>query len=144
MTVIEFLICYCSPNFNKIGPRFGIQTSGSRVICYAYDGQTNRRTDGQKQTAPFPTGGGIIIIRITPQKAHPWVTREVHRTCLYNVRPKPKFWPTGPNEYRSSTELRPNISVLLQVFDNTMNTLQFHQNTTLQLYNVYGLCAVPH
>ena len=38
---------------------------------------------------------------------------------------------------RTSTEVRPNISVLWQVFDNTLNTLQFHQNTTLQLYNVY-------
>ena len=31
----------------------------------------------------------------------------------------------------------PNISVLWQVFDNTLNTLQFHQNTMLQLYNAY-------
>ena len=64
---------------------------------------------------------------------------EVHRTCLYNVRPKPKptFWPMGSNEYRSSAKLRPNIYVLWRVFDNALNTLQFHQNTTLQLYNVY-------
>jgi len=43
----------------------------------------------------------------------------------------------GPNEYQSLAELRPNISVLCQFFDNTLNALQFHQNTTLQLYNVY-------
>jgi len=65
---------------------------------------------------------------------------EVHRTCSYNVRPKPKFSVTGRNEYRSSAELRPNISVLWQVFDDRLNALQFHQNTTLQLYNLYNKC----
>ena len=41
---------------------------------------------------------------------------------------------------RTSTEVRRNISELWLVFDNTLNTLQFHQNTTLQLYNVYNKC----
>ena len=55
---------------------------------------------------------------------------EVNWTCPYNVRPKPKFWPTGPNKYRSLA--RPNISVLWQVFDNTLNTLQSHTRTLVR------------
>jgi len=38
---------------------------GSRVIHYVRDRRTDGRTDGRtkaKPTAPFPTGGGIIII----------------------------------------------------------------------------------
>ena len=45
---------------------------------------------------------------------------------------------------RMSTEFRPNISVLWQVFDNTLNTLQFHTDTLLQLYNVKSCGALSY
>jgi len=90
--------------------------------------QWNKTSRVQKHYKPFKiTSCFYAAIRAVDKRG----------TCTYNVQPKPKFWPTWPNEYRSSAKLRPNISVLRHVFDNTLHTLQFHQNTTLQLYNVY-------
>ena len=90
--------------------------------------QWNKTSRVQKHYKPFKiTSCFYAAIRAVDKRG----------TCPYNVQPKPKFWPTWPNEYRSSAKLRPNISVLRHVFDNTLHTLQFHQNTTLQLYNVY-------
>ena len=61
---------------------------------------------------------------------HSW-TLELNRTCPYNVCQS--FGRRGRTSTEDSTELQPNISVLWQVFDNTLNTLQFHQNTNVAI-----------
>jgi len=37
---------------------------GSQIIHYVCDGRTDRRTDKSNAYCPFPSGGGIIIVRL--------------------------------------------------------------------------------